>query len=221
MKGGTVGAGVDPFEKARLRMVEEQIVAKGIRDARVLDAFRGVPRHLFVEGAEVPRAYEDRPLAIGFGQTISQPYMVACMTEALGIAGGEKVLEVGTGSGYQAAILLSLGARVWSIERIAELSRRAAENLERAGRPGAQLRVGDGTLGWPEEAPFDRVIVTAGAPALPIGLLEQLREGGAMAIPVGDEAEQSLLQVRREDGLVKRTRICTCVFVKLLGKEGW
>ena len=212
---------MEPFEERRRRMVEEQLYARGIRDPRVLEAFRRVPRHLFVPEGIRESAYEDRPLAIGHGQTISQPYMVACMTEALGLAGGEKLLEVGTGSGYQTAILLELGARVWSIERIPELSEFARGNLERAGYGGAHLRVGDGTLGWPEEAPFDRVIVAAGAPAVPEPLLEQLGEGGAMAIPVGDELEQQLYMVRREKGEVSRTRICACVFVKLIGQEGW
>jgi len=212
---------MEPFEERRRRMVEEQLYARGIRNPRVLEAFRRVPRHLFVPEGIRESAYEDRPLAIGHGQTISQPYMVACMTEALGLAGGEKLLEVGTGSGYQTAILLELGARVWSIERIPELSEFARGNLERAGYGGAHLRVGDGTLGWPEEAPFDRVIVAAGAPAVPEPLLEQLGEGGAMAIPVGDELEQQLYMVRREKGEVSRTRICACVFVKLIGQEGW
>jgi protein-L-isoaspartate(D-aspartate) O-methyltransferase len=207
-------------DRERNRMVDDQLAARGIRDARVLAAFRKVPRHLFVLPEREDQAYEDRPLEIGMGQTISQPYIVACMTEALELAGGERVLEVGTGSGYQTAILLELGARVWSIERFPELSGLAAANLERAGY-SARLRVGDGTLGWPEEAPFDRIVVTAGAPDLPLALLAQLREGGAMVVPVGSETEQELVLVRREDGLVKRKKICGCVFVKLVGKEGW
>jgi len=212
---------MDSFEILRARMVDEQIAAKGIRDGRVLEAFRRVPRHLFVPEDIRDLAYEDRPHSIGRGQTISQPYMVACMSEALELGGGEKVLEIGTGSGYQTSILLELGARVFSVERIPELSEFARANLERVGCPGACLRVGDGTLGWPEEAPFDRVIVTAGAPSLPLPLLDQLREGGAMVIPVGDEAEQQLYLVRRENGEIRKTRICACIFVKLLGEEGW
>lgn len=212
---------MEPYELPRQKMVQEQLVAKDIRDARVLDAFRKVPRHLFVPESERARAYEDHPLAIGLDQTISQPYMVACMTEALGLSGGQRVLEVGTGSGYQTAILLALGADVYTVERIPELSDLARRNLEQAGFRGAHLKVGDGTLGWPQEAPFERVIVTAGAPSLPIVLLEQLREGGVMVIPVGDEAEQQLMLVRREGGFVKKKRICSCIFVKLLGKEGW
>lgn len=212
---------MDPFLSRRDSMVREQLAAKGIRDARVLEAFRAIPRHLFVPPEFQDQAYEDHPLEIGRGQTISQPYMVACMTEALRLSGADRVLEVGTGSGYQAAVLLALGARVYTIERIPELAEAARQNLERSGAPAAQIRVGDGTLGWPEEAPFDRVLVTAGAPALPIALLQQLREGGSMVIPVGDEKEQQLLLVRREDGLVKKSRICSCVFVKLVGHEGW
>jgi protein-L-isoaspartate(D-aspartate) O-methyltransferase len=208
-------------EQLRFRMVEEQLVGKGIRNGRVLDAFRAVPRHLFVPEAEQARAYEDHPVGIGHQQTISQPFMVACMSQALELSGGERVLEVGTGSGYQTAILLALGATVYTVERIPELAETARKNLERAGFPGAHFKVDDGTLGWPEEAPFDRVIVTAGAPSLPIALLQQLREGGSMVIPVGNESEQELLLVRREGGLVKKKRICACVFVKLLGKEGW
>ncbi|HYF00361.1 MAG TPA: protein-L-isoaspartate(D-aspartate) O-methyltransferase [Planctomycetota bacterium] len=208
-------------EAALLRMVDGQIAGRGIRDPRVLEAMRRVPRHLFVPEALRAQAYEDHPVGIGGGQTISQPYMVALMTEALGLSGGEKVLEIGTGSGYQTAVLLAMGARVFSIERIGPLQEAAKEALRGAGFEGAVLRVGDGTLGWPEEAPFDRVLVTAGAPSVPVRLVEQLREGGAMVIPVGDEREQELLLVVREAGRVTRRRICTCVFVKLVGEEGW
>jgi protein-L-isoaspartate(D-aspartate) O-methyltransferase len=210
-----------PAEPTRERMVREQLAARGIRDDRVLSAFRRVPRHLFVPEECRDSACEDRPLGIGFEQTISQPYMAACMTEALELAGGEKVLEIGTGSGYQTAILVELGAAVWTIERVEALSALARRNLARAGVEGVRFRVGDGTLGWPEEAPFDRVLVTAGAPSLPVALTAQLREGGSMVIPIGGDTEQELFLVRREAGLVKRKRICGCVFVKLLGKEGW
>lgn len=208
------------FESARERMVREQLAGRGMRDPRVLAAIRRIPRERFVPAEEAESAYADRPVAIGCEQTISQPFIVACMTEALATAGGEKVLEIGTGSGYQTAVLCELGLRVYSIERIAELADAARERLASAGH-AAHLRTGDGTLGWPEEAPFDRIVVTAGAPELPITLLEQLAEGGSMVIPVGDESRQDLFLVRRESGRVKRTRICSCVFVKLLGKEGW
>jgi protein-L-isoaspartate(D-aspartate) O-methyltransferase len=202
-------------------MVDEQIFAKGIRDRRVLEAFDRAPRHLFVPEGQRECSYEDRPLDIGLGQTISQPYMVACMTEALGLSGGEKVLEIGTGSGFQTAILLALGAGVYTVERLGELSARAQANLDAAGLPGAHFRVGDGSRGWPEEAPYDRILVTAGAPSMPLSLVEQLREGGSMVIPIGSEKEQELYLVRREGGFVRKTRICSCLFVKLLGEEGW
>jgi len=211
----------DGFDLLRRRMVEQQLVAQGIRDPRVLGAIRAVPRHLFVPESGVPQAYEDHPVAIGQGQTISQPYMVARMTELLELSGGEKVLEIGSGSGYQTAVLRALGAEVFSVERLPELSRQARENVERAGYLGVHYRIGDGSRGWPEEAPFDRVIVTAGAPTMPVSLVEQLREGGSMVIPVGGEQEQELLRVRRGQGRVTRERICACVFVKLWGDEGW
>ncbi len=204
----------------RDRMVERQL-AGHIRDAGVLRAMRTVPRHLFVPGSELPLAYGDHPLSIGHGQTISQPYMVAKMTEALELRGGEKVLEIGSGSGYQTAVLKALRADVYTVERVPELSKRAQENVERAGYSGVHYRIGDGSQGWPGEAPFDRVIVTAGAPTMPVSLVEQLREGGSMVIPVGGEEEQELLLVRRGQGRVTRERICACVFVKLWGAEGW
>jgi protein-L-isoaspartate(D-aspartate) O-methyltransferase len=209
------------FESLRRRMVEEQLAAQGIRDERVLDALRRIPRHLFVPEDVSDHAYENHPVAIGQGQTISQPYMVACMTQALALRGGEKVLEVGSGSGYQTAVLKAMNADVYSIERLPELSDRARGNVERAGYGGVHYKVGDGSRGWPEEAPFDRVIVTAGAPTMPVSLVEQLRDGGSMVIPVGGEEEQELLLVRRGQGRVTRERICSCIFVKLLGDEGW
>lgn len=213
--------GGDRYDSLRRRMVEEQLARHGIRDPRVLEALRRVPRHLFVPEEMADQAYEDHPVAIGQGQTISQPYMVACMSQALDLQGGEKVLEIGSGSGYQTAVLKALNADVYTIERLPELSDRARGNVERAGFGGVHYRVGDGSLGWPEEAPFDRVIVTAGAPTMPVSLVEQLRDGGSMVIPVGGEAEQELLLVRRGDGRVTREKICSCLFVKLVGEEGW
>ncbi|MBI4565782.1 MAG: protein-L-isoaspartate(D-aspartate) O-methyltransferase [Planctomycetes bacterium] len=205
----------------RERMVREQLEGKGIRSVPVLQAFRKVPRHLFVAPGTEEFAYEDRPLGIGEGQTISQPYMVATMTEALELSGGEKVLEIGTGSGYQAAILAELGCSVYTIERIESLSMEARRKLEQAGYPNLHFRVGDGTLGWPEEAPFDRIVVTAGAPDAPVELLRQLREGGCLLIPIGGERRQDLVRFRREEGRVTRQTICACSFVKLVGTEGW
>jgi len=213
--------GGNRFETLRRRMVDEQLARHGIRDERVLEALRQVPRHLFVPEEVADQAYEDHPVAIGQGQTISQPYMVACMTQALELRGGEKVLEIGSGSGYQTAVLKALNADVYTIERLPELSDLARGNVERAGFGGVHYRVGDGTRGWSEEAPFDRVIVTAGAPTMPVSLVEQLRDGGSMVIPVGGEEEQELLLVRRGDGRVTRERICSCIFVKLRGEEGW
>jgi protein-L-isoaspartate(D-aspartate) O-methyltransferase len=208
------------YESLRRRLAEE-LAGQGIRDERVLEAVRRIPRHLFVPEEMAGQAYENHPVAIGQGQTISQPYMVACMSQALELRGGEKVLEVGSGSGYQTAVLKALNADVYTMERLPELSDRARANVERAGFPGVHYRVGDGSRGWPEEAPFDRVIVTAGAPTMPVSLVEQLREGGSMVIPVGGEEEQELLLVRRTDGRVTRDKICSCIFVKLWGDEGW
>src|SRR6185503_19647029 len=209
------------FESLRLKMVEEQLAGQGIRDERVLAAFRRVPRHLFVPEDVIDQSYENHPVGIGQGQTISQPYMVACMSEALALQGGEKVLEIGSGSGYQTAVLKALKADVYTVERFPELSERARDNVERAGFPGVHYRVGDGSRGWPEEAPFDRVIVTAGAPTMPVSLVEQLGDGGTMVIPVGGEELQELLLVRRGEGRVTREKICSCLFVKLRGEEGW
>lgn len=212
---------IDPAD-ARRQMVEAQLARRGIRDPRTLAAMARVPRERFVPPELTERAYEDGPLAIGLGQTISQPYMVATMSEALELRGGERVLEVGTGSGYQTAVLLEMGADVLSVELLPELSARARANLDAAGYAGrGRLRVGDGSMGAPEEAPFDRVIVTAGAPDVPLTLLEQTREGGALVVPVGGEREQELLRLRRRDGRVTRESLCGCVFVKLRGAEGW
>lgn len=182
---------------------------------------RRTPRHLFLPTTEAWRAYADAPVPIGGGQTASQPYMVALMTECLGLAGGERVLEVGTGSGYQTAVLSQLAARVYSIERIADLADRAAANLLQAGCRNVELRVGDGTLGWPEEAPFDRVLLTAGAPAFPDRLFGQVEEGGRLVAPVGGGGRQSLIVAARVDGRAQVRPVCDCVFVKLLGEEGW
>ncbi len=209
------------YAAERERMVRDQLEKKGIRNPRVLDAVRAVPRHLFVNAADAGAAYEDRPLALAGGQTISQPYMVALMTEALDVAPGHRTLEVGTGSGYQAAILAELGALVHTVERLPELSAEARRRLERAGYHDIRYRVGDGTLGWPEEPEFDRIVVTAGAPDVPIGLLARLGEGGVLVVPIGDDHVQDLVRFRRGAGRVSRERLCRCSFVKLIGAEGW
>jgi protein-L-isoaspartate(D-aspartate) O-methyltransferase len=215
------GAGGDSRAAERADMVDRQLRARDIRDERVLAAFATVLRHRFVPPDEASWAYADHPLSIGQGQTISQPYMVALMTQELRIAGGEKVLEVGTGSGYQAAILAELGARVFSIERISELSRAAGSLLRDLGYEGVRLHVGDGTRGWPAEAPFDRIIVTAGSPSVPESLKAQLADGGILAIPVGGDLWQDLLIVARRGSRFDTRNAGACVFVKLKGKEGW
>ena len=205
----------------RRRLVRETLVRQGVGDPRVLAALEAVPRHLFVPEELRERAYEDRPLAIGRGQTISQPTIVGLMSQALALRGGERVLEIGTGSGYQTAVLLALGARVWSVERIPELADVARRNLAAAGCAIPELKVDDGSLGWPEAAPFDRIVVTAGAPALPLSLMGQLADGGRMVVPVGGEEGQELELLKRSGARIDRERICACSFVKLVGAEGW
>ncbi|MBI3267431.1 MAG: protein-L-isoaspartate(D-aspartate) O-methyltransferase [Planctomycetes bacterium] len=211
------------FADDRTRMVEVQLRGRGITDARVLAAFARVPRHLFVREEDRARAYDDHPLSIGHGQTISQPYMVATMLAALRLEGRERVLEVGTGSGYQTALLLELAGEVWSVERIPELARRAEAVLETLEPTRLRLRVGDGSVGLAEGAPYDRIVVSAGSPRVPPSLVAQLAPGGILAIPVGDEAAQDLVVVRRPTGggRVTEERLCSCIFVKLIGAEGW
>jgi len=209
------------FAIPRERMVAEQLVRRGIRDERVLRAMGKVPRHLFVEEALAGRAYGDYPLPIGEGQTISQPFMVALMTEALELVGHERVLEIGTGSAYQTAILAELCGKVFSIERIKTLADRALRTLDRLGYPNVLVRVGDGSLGWREEAPFDAVLVTAGAPAVPEALVDQLALKGRLVIPVGDAYGQELRKGVREPGGTRWSDLGGCVFVKLIGDQGW
>jgi protein-L-isoaspartate(D-aspartate) O-methyltransferase len=206
------------FERERERMVEEQLVRRGITDQRVLAAMRRVPRHLFVEEALRDRAYGDHPLPIGEQQTISQPYIVALMTSLLELRGDEKVLEVGTGSGYQTAVLAEVARRVCSIERLPGLATRARALLERLGYTSVWIRVGNGTLGWADEAPFDRILVAAAGPQVPPPLFDQLAEGGRMVIPIGLPTGQSLTLVEKVGGQ-QRVRSCgDCAFVKLVGK---
>jgi protein-L-isoaspartate(D-aspartate) O-methyltransferase len=200
----------------RAKMVREQIEARGVRDPRVLAAMRAVPRHEFMPESERGQAYEDRPLPIGRSQTISQPYIVAAMTELLDLDPGEKVLEVGTGSGYQAAVLAELGAEVYSIEIIAPLGRQAARDLERLGYR-VNLRIGDGYRGWPEAAPFDAVIVTAAPDHVPEPLVEQLKVGGRMMIPVGRWSQRLVLIRKDEDGLHEEA-VADVRFVPMTGE---
>lgn len=209
------------YAVARRRMVQEQIAARGIRDQRLLKVMQEIPRHLFVDEALMSQAYNDHPLSIGEGQTISQPYMVALMTDALGLTGREKVLEIGTGSGYQTAILARLCDWVYSVERILELSRRAQRALEKIGVFNVNLVVGDGSKGWPAEAPFDAIIVTAGGPSLPRPLLEQLAEGGRLVVPVGGRSLQTLYRVTRRGEKFVEEDLGGCRFVDLVGEYGW
>jgi protein-L-isoaspartate(D-aspartate) O-methyltransferase len=202
-------------------MVERQLRGRDIRDERVLEAMSSVPRELFVPADEQRRAYRDAALPIGHGQTISQPYMVARITEALGVRAGELVLDVGTGSGYQAAVLAELGADVVTIERIPELAEQARANLAAAGYPQVEVRVGDGTLGVPERAPFDAIAVAAAAPAFPETLYEQLRERGRLAVPVGGQRAQRLEVIVRSPEGPAVVHSVPCRFVPLLGKEGF
>jgi protein-L-isoaspartate(D-aspartate) O-methyltransferase len=209
------------FERERARMVEEQLVRRGIADARVLTVMRRVPRHLFVEEALRDRAYGDHALPIGEEQTISQPYIVALMTSLLELRGTEKVLEVGTGSGYQTAVLAELARRVCSIERLPRLAQRARALLEGLGVSNVWIRVGSGTLGWPDEAPFDRILVAAGGPAVPPPLFDQLAPGGRLVMPLGDMESQTLTVVENAGGTMKLTAHGDCKFVRLVGKYAW
>jgi len=210
-------AAADALERARARMVAEQVEARGVRDARTLQAMKDVPRHLFVPEAERPNAYQDHPLPIGHGQTISQPYIVAFMTEALGLQGGETVLEVGTGSGYQAAVLARIASRVYSIEIVEPLAAEARQRLARLGYASVLVRAGDGYLGWPEAAPFDGIMVTAAAPRIPEPLKQQLKDGGRLVIPVGDEL-QELMVVTRHGAAFEERRVLPVRFVPMTGK---
>jgi protein-L-isoaspartate(D-aspartate) O-methyltransferase len=206
----------DP-DRAREAMVSTQIEKRGVRDARTLAAMRKVPRHLFVPPVLAGQAYDDHPLPIGHDQTISQPYIVAFMTEALGLRGGETVLEVGTGSGYQAAVLAEIASRVYTIEIVEPLAREARQRLERLGYRNVEVRAGDGYLGWPEAAPFDAIMVTAAAPRVPEPLKQQLKDGGRLVIPVGDEY-QELLVVSRKGTAYAEERVLPVRFVPMTGK---
>ncbi len=211
----------DGFEIIRNRMVDEQIVARGVGDSLVLEAMRQVPRHFFVEDALQSQAYGDFPLPIGRGQTISQPYIVALMTQALQLTGSESVLEIGTGSGYQAALLSRLCQRVYTVERIDSLLARARRTFDRLHYLNIQSKLDDGTMGWPEYAPFDAIMVTAGGPRVPEALLEQLADPGVLVIPVGDRFSQELKVVSRRNGETMTKTIEYVRFVNLIGEQGW
>ncbi len=211
----------DNFDAERRRMVERQIAARGVSDPRVLAAMEKVPRHRFIPSHLWDQAYNDYPLPIGEDQTISQPYIVALMTEMLELKEADRVLEIGSGSGYQAAILAELAAQVYTIDRVASLLARAEEILKALGYANIKTRVGDGTLGWPEEAPFEAIIVTAGAPQVPRPLTEQLALGGRLVIPVGDTWSQTLTCVRKTTEGLKLEYHGGCRFVRLIGQYGW
>ncbi len=207
-------------QKDRLEMVR-RLEAQGITDTRVLEVMRRIPRHLFIANSLWDHAYADRPVPIDRGQTISQPYIVALMTQALQLEKGDRVLEIGTGSGYQTAILAELAERVYTIERFPELSEKAQKLLTDAGYTNIRFRVGDGTLGWPEEAPFEKIIVTAAAPEVPAALVEQLAGGGRLVIPVGGRQLQTLVALTKEGKKLRREKLCACSFLPLIGEEGW
>ncbi len=202
-------------------MVRQQILERGISSPALLDAFLKVPRHLFVPTDYISQAYDDRPLYIGNGQTISQPYIVALMTDSLRLTGGEKVLDIGTGSGYQAAILAELAAKVYTVERIPELAKNAKALLENLGYNNIEFLNGDGTRGWPEHAPYDAIIVAAAAPAVPESLKAQLKMKGRLVIPVGKPYGQMLKVVTRTKKGFTTRDVCPCIFVKLIGREGY
>ena len=202
-------------------MVREQIIGRGIKDQRVIEAMLKVPRHLFIPEALLGQAYGDSALPIGEGQTITQPFMVAYLSEALGLHGGEKVLEIGTGSGYQAAVLACLAERVYSQERIRSLLERARKALDQIQCHNVITQLSDGSYGWGEEAPFDAILVTAGAPSLPQPLMAQLKAGGTMVVPVGDRNCQRLIRVRRDGSGFSDEDLMECNFVALVGEYGW
>jgi protein-L-isoaspartate(D-aspartate) O-methyltransferase len=209
------------FEKERSRMVDEQIAFRGVTDPRVLAVMGKVPRHEFMPEALRAQAYGDHAMPIGEGQTISQPYIVALMTELLELKGNERVLEIGTGSGYQAAVLAELCQKVFTIERVKTLADKARATLDRLGYKNVVMKVYDGTYGWKEMSPFDAIIVTAAAPDVPDTLAEQLKDGGRLVIPVGERYTQVLLKViKSPSGMVTKTSI-PCVFVPLIGAKGW
>jgi protein-L-isoaspartate(D-aspartate) O-methyltransferase len=209
------------YVQARERMVQEQLVSRGINDPRVLRAMAKVPRHLFLESELWDDAYGDHPMPIGADQTISQPYMVALMAEALGLKGAEKVLEVGTGSGYTAAVLSELGAEVFSVEIVEELALKTRAILSSLGYRSVSILVGDGTLGWEEHSPYDGVVISAAAPCIPRPLVEQLKIPGHLVFPMGEKELQTLVRIRKDKTGIREEYLGECLFVKLRGRYGW
>jgi len=209
------------YKIQRERMVEKQLRGRDITDKQVLNVFLKLERHRFVEESLWDRAYDDTPLPIGKNQTISQPYIVALMSQALEMKGSERILEIGTGSGYQAAILAMLGGQVFTVERHASLAQKARKIFDGLSLHNIAIRIGDGTIGWKEFAPYDRVVVTAASPGRPNSLLDQLTDGGMLVIPIGEEYSQTLYKYTKKGTSVERESICPCSFVPLIGLEGW
>lgn len=205
----------------RDRMIADQLMGRGIRDPRVLAAFAKVPRHLFVPPEHQAESYSDRPIPIGEGQTISQPYVAALMTQELRPWPDAKLLEIGTGSGYQTALLAEIGSFVYSIERIPALAAGASRILKELGYANVEVRVGDGSLGWPAAAPFDGILITAAAPSVPQSLLDQLAQGGRLILPIGSPLNQTLTVIEKQGQRFQSRPLCDCVFVPLIGAQGW
>jgi protein-L-isoaspartate(D-aspartate) O-methyltransferase len=216
------GEARESFHEERMQMVEQQLRRRGIHDQHVLAAMEKIPRHVFLPAEFISSAYNDNPVTIGEDQTISQPYMVALMTQCLQVHKGDRVLEIGTGSGYQTAILMEMGAEVYTIERVKPLAEKAEKKLKDLGYDAFHMRIGDGTLGWPEQAPFQGIIVTAAAPEAPETYKEQLlEEGGKLIIPVGSRYSQVLHRITRVQDRFNKEEFTPCVFVPLVGKYGW
>ncbi len=210
------------FQHLRAQMVREQIVSRGIKDKRVMEAMLRIPRHKFVPASDIKSAYEDKPVPIGYGQTISQPYMAAVMTESLSLAHEDVVLEIGTGSGYQTALLAELGKRVYTVERIQELSLKAQTILDFLGYENVRFLVGDGIAALVKDLPmFDVIIVTAASPSRPDYLFEYLNPGGRVVVPIGDSSGQMLTRFIKTAGKIEQENICRCIFVPLIGQYGW
>jgi len=212
---------MDSLEVQKKSMIDSQLKSRGISSFELLRAMSVVPREKFVSSEFIEAAYNDGPLSIGSGQTISQPYMVAMMTEALMLRKNDKVLEIGTGSGYQAAVLQEISSHIYSIERINSLAENAKALLGSLGYSDIKIKVGDGTSGWKEEAPFDAIIVTSGSPSVPETLMSQLSDGGRMIIPVGSMSHQHIIKITRTEGTFNKEELLSCVFVPLIGEHGW
>lgn len=209
------------YAALRKKMLDEQLSCRGINNKRILDAFYKVERHRFIPEEIRASAYADFPIPIQEGQTISQPYIVALMTQSLALTGKEKVLEIGTGSGYQTALLAELSKEVYTIERFPKLIEIATNILKELGYTNIHMKTGDGTLGWPEQAPFDRIIITAASPRIPLPLTEQLKDTGKLILPLGENFSQVLTLFEKKGNNLEKTQLCGCVFVPLVGKYGW